>query len=115
MLQFSMSMALPAVRLYICGWTGGKRLKIETVIPTWTRSKERFFDRYAFLALIDHYETLGWGFYGLDVFSADGQLLTVEMAPEHGAIWARSVAQKWTEDSVLFSPTLCAHHILLMN
>jgi hypothetical protein len=106
---FSMRMAHRVVRWYGCGWTGGKRLKIETVVPTWTRSKERFFERDAFLALIDHYDTLGCGFYGVDVFSADGQLLTVEIAPEHGAIWARSVAQQWRDDGVLFSPTLCSH------
>jgi hypothetical protein len=84
-------------------------MNIKTVVPTWTRSKEQFFERDAFLALIDHYETIGWGFYGVDVFSADGQLLTVEIAPEHAVAWARSVAQQWTDDGVLFSPTLCPH------
>jgi hypothetical protein len=84
-------------------------MMIEMVVPTWTHSNQRFFGSTAFLALIEYYETLGWGFYGVDVFSADGQLLTVEIAPEHGATWARSVAQQWTDDGVLFSPTLCPH------
>jgi hypothetical protein len=84
-------------------------MKIKTVVPTWTRSKERFLDRDAFLSLINHYESVGWGLYGVDVFSADGQLLTVEFAPEHGVAWARSVAQQWRDDGVLFSPTLGAH------
>ncbi|MDQ1693957.1 MAG: hypothetical protein QOH85_1492, partial [Acidobacteriaceae bacterium] len=79
---------------------GGKR-KIEIVVPAWTNSKARFFDRDTFLALIDHYESVGWGLYGVNVFSADGQLLTVAIAPEHGAAWARSLADA---DGVLFSP-----------
>jgi hypothetical protein len=84
-------------------------MMIEMVVPTWTHSKQRFFDSTAFLALIGYYETLGWAFHGVDVFSADGQLLAVEFAPEHGVAWARYVAQQWRDDGVLFSPTLCPH------
>jgi hypothetical protein len=42
------------------------------------RSKERFFDGENFLRLIDHYEILGWKFQGVDIFSHEGQLLTVD-------------------------------------
>jgi hypothetical protein len=87
---------------------GGKR-KIEIVVPAWTNSKARFFDHDTFLALIDHYESVGWGLYGVNVFSADGQLLTMAIAPEHGAAWARSLADAWTADGVLFSPGSYTH------
>jgi hypothetical protein len=69
-------------------------MMIETVVPTWTHSNQRFFGSTALLALIEYYGRLGWGFYGVDVFSAERQLLTVEIAAEHGATWARSLAEK---------------------
>jgi hypothetical protein len=77
--------------------------------PAWTRSKECFFDRVTFLRLIDHYEILGWGFHGVEVFSNEGQLLEVEFAFGHGAGWAKSLAERWSKEGVLFSPTLCPH------
>ena len=40
-------------------------MKIKTVVPTWTRSKKQFFERDAFPSLINHYESVRWGFYGL--------------------------------------------------
>jgi uncharacterized protein YndB with AHSA1/START domain len=40
-------------------------------------------------ALINDYESVGWGFYGVDVFSSDGQLLAIEFTPEHGVAWAQ--------------------------
>jgi hypothetical protein len=55
-------------------------MPFDAVHPAWTRSKERFFDRENFLRLIGHYEILGWGFQGVDVFSHEGQILTVEFA-----------------------------------
>jgi hypothetical protein len=45
-------------------------MKIETVVPTWTWLKGSSFQRDAFMALIEHYESVEWGFYGVDVFSA---------------------------------------------
>jgi hypothetical protein len=82
----------------------------DTVVPSLSRSTQVFFDRRGFLALIHHYESVGWGFYGVDIFGTDRQLLSVEIAPEHGATWARSLAEDWIEDGMLFSPTLAAHH-----
>ena len=32
---------------------------IKTVVPIWSRSKERFFERDAFLSLINQYEARG--------------------------------------------------------
>jgi hypothetical protein len=55
-------------------------MPFDAVHSAWTRSKERFFDRENFLRLIGHYEILGWGFQGVDVFSHEGQILTVEFA-----------------------------------
>jgi hypothetical protein len=49
------------------------------------------------------------GFQGVDVFSHEGQLLTVEFAPAHSAGLAKSLAERWSEEGVLFSPTLYAH------
>jgi hypothetical protein len=79
---------------------------IRCIRPTWARN-ESFFLAEEFVQLVDRCEAMHFSFYGVEVFTPWGELLSVAFNPEAADLqWVRILLEQWPQPGTLYSGTL---------